>query len=91
VALQGGGHDLVVHSETGSGKTLGFLLPLLTLLDYPPAIFPDDLMVHHPPPHTPPPPQQLCLDVSPSHFHRVVGIALACNVQAVLLISDVTP
>lgn len=44
VAMQGGGHDLVVCSETGSGKTLAFLLPLMTLLDYPPAIFPEDLM-----------------------------------------------
>ena len=49
VALQGAGHDIVVRSETGSGKTLAFLLPLLSLLDYPPAIFPEDLIVHFSP------------------------------------------
>lgn len=55
VALQGAGHDIVVRSETGSGKTLAFLLPLLSLLDYPPAIFPEDLMVFPPTtlPHSP--------------------------------------
>lgn len=44
-ALQGGGHDVVIRSETGSGKTLAFAMPLLSLLDYPPALFPEDLKV----------------------------------------------
>lgn len=44
-ALQGGGHDVVIRSETGSGKTLAFVMPLLSLLDYPPALFPEDLKV----------------------------------------------
>eukprot|EP00887_Chlorella_sp_A99_P003266 scaffold9.g3266.t1 len=38
-----GGQDCIVQSETGSGKTLAFLLPLLSMLDYPPAVYPDDL------------------------------------------------
>jgi len=33
----------VVQSETGSGKTLSFLVPVLARLDYPPVLFPDDL------------------------------------------------
>lgn len=32
-----------MESETGSGKTLAFLLPALSLLDYPPALYPEDL------------------------------------------------
>ena len=35
----------VIQAETGSGKTLAFLLPLLSRLDYPPSIFPEDLLV----------------------------------------------
>lgn len=44
-ALQGKGHDIVIQSETGSGKTLAFIMPLLSMLDYPPALFPEDLRV----------------------------------------------
>lgn len=43
-ALQRGGHDVVIQSETGSGKTLAFVMPLLSILDYPPALFPEDLL-----------------------------------------------
>lgn len=39
--------DLILQSETGSGKTLAFLMPLLSLLDYPPALYPDDLKVRN--------------------------------------------
>ncbi|KAK9816599.1 hypothetical protein WJX72_002558 [[Myrmecia] bisecta] len=35
--------DAIIQSETGSGKTLSFLVPLLSLLDYPPVLYPDDL------------------------------------------------
>ncbi|KAG2497537.1 hypothetical protein HYH03_004284 [Edaphochlamys debaryana] len=37
------GSDAVVASETGSGKTLSFLLPLLARLSYPPELFMDDM------------------------------------------------
>lgn len=37
------GSDAVIQSETGSGKTLAFMLPALARLDYPPALFPEDL------------------------------------------------
>ena len=37
------GADAVIRAETGSGKTLAFLLPALAMLDYPPALYPDDL------------------------------------------------
>jgi hypothetical protein len=37
------GRDCVIQSETGSGKTLSFLLPLLSLLRYPPDLYTDDL------------------------------------------------
>jgi superfamily II DNA/RNA helicase len=30
------GADAVIRAETGSGKTLAFVLPALTMLDYPP-------------------------------------------------------
>ncbi len=32
-----------MQSETGSGKTLSFLVPMLSVLDYPPKLFLDDL------------------------------------------------
>lgn len=35
--------DCIIRSETGSGKTLSFLLPLLSQLSYPPETYPDDL------------------------------------------------
>lgn len=35
--------DCVIESETGSGKTLAFLLPALSLLPYPPDVYPEDL------------------------------------------------
>jgi hypothetical protein len=38
-----GGDDCIIQSETGSGKTLSFLLPLLSWLSYPPDTYPDDL------------------------------------------------
>ncbi|KAI3429427.1 hypothetical protein D9Q98_005521 [Chlorella vulgaris] len=41
VIIDGG--DCVINSVTGSGKTLSFLLPLLSRLSYPPATYPDDL------------------------------------------------
>jgi hypothetical protein len=37
------GLDAVIQSETGSGKTLSFLVPALSVLSYPPDIYPDDL------------------------------------------------
>ncbi|GIL51789.1 hypothetical protein Vafri_7708 [Volvox africanus] len=37
------GSDAVVASETGSGKTLSFLLPLLARMSYPPDIFMDEM------------------------------------------------
>eukprot|EP00775_Hariotina_reticulata_P007458 gene7458-7668_t len=37
------GADAVIASETGSGKTAACLLPALSMLDYPPQLFPDDL------------------------------------------------
>lgn len=37
------GDDCIIQSETGSGKTLAFLLPALSLLGYPPTLYPDDL------------------------------------------------
>ncbi|GLC37061.1 hypothetical protein PLESTB_001395900 [Pleodorina starrii] len=37
------GSDAVVASETGSGKTLSFLMPLLDRLTYPPEMFPDEM------------------------------------------------
>ena len=39
------GADCVVGSDTGSGKTLSFLLPLLARLRYPPHIFLDQMKV----------------------------------------------
>ena len=36
-------HDCVIHASTGSGKTLAFLLPLLSMLEYPPLVYPEDL------------------------------------------------
>lgn len=35
--------DCIIQAPTGSGKTLAFLLPLLSLLGYPPDVYPDDL------------------------------------------------
>jgi hypothetical protein len=35
--------DCIIQSETGSGKTLSFLLPALSKLSYPPDAYPDDL------------------------------------------------
>ena len=40
-----GGQDVVVQSQTGSGKTLAFVMPLLARLQYPPALYPEDLKV----------------------------------------------
>ena len=40
-----GGSDCVVRSQTGSGKTLSFLLAALSALRYPPDLYPDDLKV----------------------------------------------
>ncbi|GIM16732.1 hypothetical protein Vretimale_19319, partial [Volvox reticuliferus] len=37
------GSDAVVASETGSGKTLSFLMPLLARMSYPPDIFMDEM------------------------------------------------
>jgi superfamily II DNA/RNA helicase len=37
------GADCVIESATGSGKTLAYLLPTLSLLSYPPDLYPDDL------------------------------------------------
>jgi superfamily II DNA/RNA helicase len=39
----GSRHDCVIHASTGSGKTLAFLLPLLSILEYPPLLYPEDL------------------------------------------------
>ena len=36
--------DCILVAPTGSGKTLAFLLPLLSLLEYPPDIYPCDLL-----------------------------------------------
>ena len=41
------GRDILIQSQTGSGKTLAFLLPLLSVLKYPPEVYPDDLKVLH--------------------------------------------
>ncbi|KAK9856421.1 hypothetical protein WJX84_004394, partial [Apatococcus fuscideae] len=38
-----GGQDVLVQSQTGSGKTLSFVMPLLARLQYPPAVYPEDL------------------------------------------------
>jgi len=38
------GADCILVAPTGSGKTLAFLLPLLSLLSYPPDKYPDDLL-----------------------------------------------
>lgn len=35
--------DCIIRSETGSGKTLSFLLPLLSILPYPPQVYLDDM------------------------------------------------
>jgi len=35
--------DCIIRSETGSGKTLSFLLPLLSILPYPPHVYLDDM------------------------------------------------
>ena len=40
-----GGQDVIVQSQTGSGKTLSFVMPLLARLQYPPALYPEDLKV----------------------------------------------
>ena len=40
-----GGQDVLVQSQTGSGKTLSFVMPLLARLQYPPAVYPEDLKV----------------------------------------------
>ena len=40
-----GGQDVLVQSQTGSGKTLAFVMPLLARLQYPPALYPEDLKV----------------------------------------------
>jgi len=37
------GADCMLMAPTGSGKTLAFLLPLLSLLKYPPNTYPDDV------------------------------------------------
>ena len=42
------GKDILIQSQTGSGKTLAFLLPLLSVLQYPPELYPDDLKVRRP-------------------------------------------
>ena len=42
------GNDCIVQSETGSGKTLSFLMPLLSLLRYPPQLYTDDLKASQP-------------------------------------------
>ena len=47
------GDDCILQSETGSGKTLAFLLPLLSLLRYPPHTYPDDLKARAVPPAVP--------------------------------------
>lgn len=39
-----GGADCILVAPTGSGKTLAFLLPLLSLLSYPPDLHPDALL-----------------------------------------------
>lgn len=38
------GADAVLQSETGSGKTMAFLVPCLAQLDYPPVRYPEDLL-----------------------------------------------
>ena len=38
------GNDCIIECETGSGKTLSFLLPALSRLDYPPETYPEDLL-----------------------------------------------
>lgn len=42
-AAIGSRSDCIIQAPTGSGKTLAFLLPLLSLLGYPPDVYPDDL------------------------------------------------
>lgn len=37
------GQDALIRSETGSGKTLSFLVPALASLQYPPELYPEDL------------------------------------------------
>ena len=37
------GADAVIQSETGSGKTIAFLVPALARLDFPPLMYLDDL------------------------------------------------
>ncbi|GAX72763.1 hypothetical protein CEUSTIGMA_g219.t1 [Chlamydomonas eustigma] len=39
-----GEYDATIQSETGSGKTLSFLVPILARMLYAPDIFPDDLL-----------------------------------------------
>ena len=38
-----GGMDAAIQSETGSGKTLSFLVPILARMQYPPEFFLEDL------------------------------------------------
>lgn len=38
-----GGMDAAIQSETGSGKTLSFLVPILARMQYPPDFFLEDL------------------------------------------------
>jgi superfamily II DNA/RNA helicase len=62
------GADTVIASETGSGKTAACLVPALSLLDYPPELFPEDLEG----------PQLLLLVPSFELGVQVGGIAAAC-------------
>ncbi len=51
------GADAIIQSVTGSGKTMAFLMPLLSALVYPPQAYPESFLVRAAslprPPHHP--------------------------------------
>ena len=42
------GADAIIQSATGSGKTMAFLVPLLSGLIYPPEAYPESFLVRAP-------------------------------------------